>query len=131
MGSLRAAIMLLSIGLASTPMAATTLPGAPQPPRPGPVPDAWFVLLNDALGGEIGDDPDDFRTHGFYGAKRWDNGYVLAFDYSILTHKGSAVLSRGRVDELTVTLARYLLPPDENRRRWLANLHRRCAYSLP
>ncbi len=124
MRDLRPALLGLSLALASVPTAATTLPGAPLSPRPGPTPEAWFVLLNDALGGEIGDNPDDFRTQAFYGARRWQNGFVLAFDFSILTHKGSPRpgsdrLGRGRVDELTVTLGRDLLDRGDDPRRWL------------
>ncbi|MCP4661100.1 MAG: hypothetical protein GY856_37330, partial [bacterium] len=96
---------------------ATSLPGVPRPPRPGPLPEAWFGLLNDALGGEIGDNPDDFRTQAFYGATRWRKDWILAADYSILTHKGSDLFDEGRVDELTLTLGRSLYQHED--RSWV------------
>ena len=104
------------------PASSTTLPGAPQPPRPGSVPRAWLAILNDTLGGEIGDNPDDFRTQAFSGAVRRgkDQRWVAAFDYSILTNKGSVRFAKGRVDELTATFGRYLIDPATHENGWLA-----------
>ncbi|MBA3847668.1 MAG: hypothetical protein H0X45_13630, partial [Planctomycetes bacterium] len=91
----------LAIVAAVTSGAAAQVAGAPAAPRPGPLPSAWLGWHNDALGGEIGENPDDFRTTALgIGARhgRW----VGLVDHSILTHRNDPL--PGRSDELTATV---------------------------
>ena len=76
--------------------------GTPAPPRPGPIPDAWLGWSNDAFGGGIGDNTDDYRTSSFTGGLALAERWLVAVDASFLTAKlGSPP---GRSDELTATL---------------------------
>ena len=76
--------------------------GTPAPPRPGPIPDAWLGWSNDAFGGGIGDNTDDYRTSSFNGGLALDERWLVAIDFSLLTAKEGT--PPGRSDELTATL---------------------------
>jgi len=93
--------MALAIGLAQPLNAA--IAGVPEEPRPGTLPGAWMTWSNDSFGGELGQNTDDFRTNAFSGGIRVGESWVVAFDYSMLTHL--AILGdEQRSDELTMTL---------------------------
>lgn len=83
--------------------------GAPEPPRPGPLPTAWLGLTNDSFGGSVGKDMDDFRTNAFSGGVR-THRFVFSADYSMLTDYRSAGASKERSDELTAALGFELVP---------------------
>ena len=95
--------------------------GTPAAPRPGPIPTYWLGWGNDALGGNIGDNTDDYRTtalnYGMVLEERW----LVAIDASVLTakqgfapieHMDIAILHRPTADpmvsELTKALATML-----------------------
>ena len=76
-------------------------PTIPTPLRPGPLPRSWFVWTNDAFGGEVGVNLDDFRTNAFsFGHQQ--EGWLFAVDHSTLTNRGDFG-PPGRIDELTVS----------------------------
>lgn len=96
--------------------------GTPEPPRPGPLPAAWFGWSNDSFGGSIGRDMDDFRTNAFSLGLRW-NQFVLVTDYSMLTDYRMPGASRLRSDELSTSLGYELIPdgtPALGGKGWLA-----------
>ncbi len=92
----------LAIGLASPALGA--IAGVPEEPRPGTLPGAWFVWGNDSFGGELGENTDDFRTNAFNGGLRLGEQWVIAVDYSMLTHLDTLPGDELRSDELTMTL---------------------------
>ncbi|HYE06830.1 MAG TPA: hypothetical protein VEL07_15040 [Planctomycetota bacterium] len=95
-------VRALAMIAAAAPGAVAQVAGAPAAPRPGPLPGAWLGWQNDALGGEIGENPDDFRTTALgIGARhgRW----LAVVDHSILTRRHDPL--PGRSDELTATLS--------------------------
>ncbi|MDA3961117.1 MAG: hypothetical protein PF961_10030 [Planctomycetota bacterium] len=76
----------------------------PTPPRPGPVPGYWASWANDAFGGEVGDNPDDYRTNALtmgFNKGKW----IGAVDLSSLTDKQ---INEMRADELTLSIGRVL-----------------------
>src|SRR3954470_124476 len=99
----RAAAVIVALIAAGRAVAA--VPGVPAPPRPGPFPDLALAVGNDALGGEIGDNADDFRTHQATVQALIDRRWLLVVDHSILTAKaGGGGAAAGRSDELTATI---------------------------
>ena len=57
-----ALVRSLALIVAAASSAVAQVAGAAAAPRPGPLPGAWLTWHNDALGGEVGENPDDFRT---------------------------------------------------------------------
>ena len=107
----------LAIGLANPAMGA--IAGVPEEPRPGTLPGAWFVWGNDSFGGELGENTDDFRTNSFNGGLRLGEHWVIAVDYSMLTHLDTLPGDELRSDELTMTLG-YRHNFTEIPRAWMA-----------
>jgi len=93
-------VAILGAGIADV---AAAVAGVPAPPRPGPFPAISFWAGNDAFGGEIGDNADDYRTNELalqaVIARRW----VLVVDHSMLTNKTSELAPAGRSDEITAS----------------------------
>gem|GEM_PF-3881952 len=91
------------------------VPGVPTPPRPGPVPSGWGGAINDAFGGGLRSNADDFRTQTLYGALRFgeERRWTLGIDYSFLTNKGRS--NAARVDELTLTVGRTLFEREDRK----------------
>ena len=102
------ALRLLGIGLMGA-TAYAAVPGVPAPPRPGPVPMAWANWANDAFGGEVGVNPDDFRTNAFgmgFNVEQW----IFYADLSLLTDKQDGIgTTPSRSDELTISIGRMLV----------------------
>jgi len=94
-------LRLMALWLAVAGLCAE-IAGTPAPPRPGQIPDAWLGWSNDAFGGGIGDNTDDFRTSSFGGGLAIDERWLVAVDFSLLTAKEGT--PPGRSDELTATL---------------------------
>ncbi|MBA3686390.1 MAG: hypothetical protein H0W72_14285 [Planctomycetes bacterium] len=93
----------LIVILAVAAPCAAEIAGVPEPPRPGPFPDRWLVWSNDALGGEIGENTDDFRTTSFSGGALLGRRFLLAIDSSNFTDKARSAVAPARSDELTAT----------------------------
>jgi hypothetical protein len=115
---------LLSLGLlvgAQLPLHAA-LAGVPLPPRPGPMPGSWLGWANDALGGEVGQNLDDFRTNAFSGGITIDQRWIVAADLSSLTNKQiSPENDPSRSDELTVSLGRIIARREDAHFNFLAS----------
>lgn len=93
--------MLLIIA-ATQPLNAA-IAGVPEEPRPGTLPGAWVTWSNDSFGGELGQNTDDYRTNAVAGGLRLGDAWVVAFDYSMLTHLADLGAEQ-RSDEMTITL---------------------------
>lgn len=102
---MRARAVVMALALAAP--AAAEVAGTPAAPRPGPLPLVWLGWSNDAFGGEVGDNTDDFRTSAFTGNLAVDR-WVLVLDHSTLTAKQG--LPPARSDEFTATLGWLAVP---------------------
>jgi hypothetical protein len=109
--------MALAVGLAGPAHGA--IAGVPEEPRPGTLPGAWLQWSNDSFGGELGENSDDYRTNGFNGGVRLGGAWVVALDYSMLTHLETLPGDERRSDELTATLG-YRHECERLPRAWLA-----------
>lgn len=108
--------LALVIGIAAPAYAA--IAGVPEEPRPGTLPGAWAVWSNDSFGGEMGENTDDFRTTSVNGGFRVGDHWLVAFDYSMLTHLVTPGAEE-RSDELTTTVG-YRHDFSELPRAWIA-----------
>ncbi len=118
---MRSPLVITFVAIGSPLVAA--IPGVPAPPRPGPFPDLALTWANDAFGGEIGDNADDYRTNQITAQGLIDRRWLLVIDHSILTNKATDLGEAGRSDELTVTAGALFEPfvaPDRNNRTWIA-----------
>lgn len=106
----------LALGLASPACAA--IAGVPEEPRPGTLPGAWLAWSNDSFGGEMGQNTDDYRTNAISGGIRLGQHWVIALDYSMLTHLETPGAEE-RCDELTATIG-YRHDFVELPRAWVA-----------
>lgn len=97
------------IVMAHMTSAYAVMAGVPEPPRPGPLPSVWLGWNNDAFGGSIGKDMDDFRTNSFYGGARYQR-FIFAADYSMLTDYRTSGAKHLRSDELTGTVGYEVIP---------------------
>ncbi len=114
-----ALVRSLALIVAAASSAVAQVAGAAAAPRPGPLPGAWLTWHNDALGGEVGENPDDFRTTALVVGARFGR-WVGLVDHSILTHRFDA--APGRSDELTATVSYLVLDGGVERaddRPWL------------
>lgn len=93
--------LALVLGLAAP--ACGAIAGVPEEPRPGTLPGAWLAWSNDSFGGEMGQNTDDFRTNAVSGGMRLGDHWLIALDYSMLTHL-ETVGAEQRSDELTATI---------------------------
>lgn len=98
------AIGHLILALSSVPVLVAAIPGVPEPPRPGPLPGYWASWANDAFGGEVGDNPDDFRTNSL-SVGITHGPWIGRIDLSALTDKQDGLT---RTDELTISIGRML-----------------------
>ncbi len=97
--------------LLALPMAAAyaaAIPGIPEAPRPGNLPETWITWSNDAFGGEIGKNSDDFRTNAMSLYHRFGDKWIASLDHSTLTVKATNTTAGHRSDELS-TGATYVL----------------------
>ncbi|HEX3133529.1 MAG TPA: hypothetical protein VHX44_08085, partial [Planctomycetota bacterium] len=91
----------MAVGIAAPACAA--IAGVPEEPRPGTLPGAWAVWSNDSFGGELGENTDDYRTTSLNGGFRVGDHWLVALDYSMLTHLATPGAEE-RSDELTATI---------------------------
>lgn len=98
--------VVLLFGVA--PVSAAT-PGTALAPAPEIPADVTFLWRNDVFGGEIGINPDDFRTNSFALGLRIGRDWLVAADWSNLTNRGGLQHPPARYDELTMTAYRVLL----------------------
>lgn len=100
-------LLLVALG-AGIADAGAAVAGVPVPPRPGPFPVVTLWSGNDAFGGEIGDNADDYRTNEIALQAVVRQRWVLVVDHSMLTNRTSALAPASRSDEITAS-AGYLI----------------------
>lgn len=96
--------------------AAAATPGVPDWVRPGPLPTVTFLWLNDAFGGEIGSNTDDFRSNAIALQIRHRRWLFLA-DHAVLTAKDDLAKDQGsRLDEVSFAAGYVVL--DQQQHVW-------------